>query len=115
MAGGREVIGRAGEPSRRLDWAEVEQADPEVILISACGFSMDRTEEDLGLLLDRREWQDLRAVRDGRVALTDGSAYFSRPGPRLETSLRIAAAAIHPDECGDLAPRGTWRPVPARV
>ncbi len=115
LAGGREMIGRACEPSRRLVWAEVARVDPEFILISACGFSMDRTEEDLGMLLDRREWQDLRAVRDGRVALTDGSAYFSRPGPRLEASLRVAAAAIHPDECGDLAPRGSWRTVPARV
>ena len=114
-AGGRESIGKAGEESRRLTWAEVAEADPEFLLISACGFSMDRTEEDLATLIDRREWQDLRAVRNGQVALTDGSAYFSRPGPRLEASLRIAAAAIHPDVFPDLAPHGSWRPVPARV
>jgi iron complex transport system substrate-binding protein len=115
LAGGREMIGRPEEKSRRLTWAEVAQADPEFILISACGFSIDRTEDDLAALINRREWQDLRAARNGRVALTDGSAYFSRPGPRLETSLRIAAAAIHPDECGKLAPRGSFRAVPARV
>jgi len=109
LAGGREVIGRAGERSRRLGWDEVRRADPEVILIAACGFTADRTEVELASLSDRPEWRDLRAVRDGRVAVTDGSAYFSRPGPRLETSLRIAAAAIDPERSGDLAPAGSWR------
>ncbi len=115
LAGGREAIGRAGERSRRLGWAEVASADPEVILVAACGFSIDRAEAELAAVVGRREWQDLRAVRNGRVVVTDGSAYFSRPGPRLEASLRIAAAAIHPDEFGNLAPAGSWRIVPARV
>jgi iron complex transport system substrate-binding protein len=114
-AGGHEMIGRSGEKSRRISWAEIAQADPEFLLISACGFSIDRIEAELTTIIDRREWQDLRAVRNGQVAVTDGSAYFSRPGPRLETSLRIAAAAIDPDLFGDLAPRGSWRPVCARI
>ena len=110
-AGGCEMIGRPLEKSRRLTWDEVAMADPEFILVSACGFSIDRAKEDLVALSDRREWQDLHAVRDGRVAVTDGSAYFSRPGPRLEASLRIAAEAIHPSVFRGLAPDGSWRPV----
>ena len=60
---------------------------------------------------------DLPAVREGGVVLVDGSAYFSRPGPRLETSLRIAAAAIDPERCGDLAAPGGkgWRPWPLKA
>jgi iron complex transport system substrate-binding protein len=53
---------------------------------------------------------ELPAVRGGRVSLVDGSAYFSRPGPRLEASLRIAAAAIDPASCADLAEAEAWRP-----
>ena len=53
---------------------------------------------------DRPQWRDLPAVRNGGVVMADGSALFSRPGPRLETSLRVAAAAIDPENCGDLAP-----------
>ena len=114
-AGGREMIGEPLEKSRRITWDEVARADPEFLLVSACGFSIDRTEEDLAALANRREWQDLRAVRNGRVAVTDGSAYFSRPGPRLEASLRVAAAALNPEVFPDFAPHGSWRPVPARV
>jgi iron complex transport system substrate-binding protein len=107
LAGGREMIGRAGERSRRITWEEVAAADPEVILVAACGFSIDRAEAELDAIADRREWRDLRAVRNASVAVTDGSAYFSRPGPRLEASLRIAAAALHPETCGDMAPLGS--------
>ena len=59
---------------------------------------------ELETLRDRPEWRQLAAVGAGRVVIADGSAYFSRPGPRLETSLRIAAAAIDPQHCDDLAP-----------
>jgi iron complex transport system substrate-binding protein len=115
LAGGHETIGRPGEKSRQLTWAEVAAAVPEIILVAACGFSIDRTEEDLAELASLREWNDLQAVRNGRVYVTDGSAFFSRPGPRLEASLRIAAEIIRPEMFADLAPRGSWRHVSTLV
>ncbi|WP_254053766.1 ABC transporter substrate-binding protein [Singulisphaera sp. GP187] len=113
LAGGVEVIGEAGQRSRRLSWDEVAEADPELIVLSPCGFTIARTEEELSALEARPEWSRLEAVRSGGVTLVDGSAYFSRPGPRLEMSLKIAAAAIDPEACGDLAPREGWRRLPA--
>ncbi|MDR3620280.1 MAG: cobalamin-binding protein [Paludisphaera borealis] len=113
-AGGEEVVGRAGEASRRITWDEVAEARPEVVILSLCGFTVERAEHELQAFADRPEW---RSLIDGcdRLALVDGSAYFSRPGPRLETSLRIAGAVIHPDRLLDLAPpegQG-WRFLPA--
>ena len=109
LAGGREALGRAGAPSRRVAWAEVAAAAPEVVLLSPCGFALDRAEAEAAALDGIDEWRGLPAVREGRVALVDGSAYFSRPGPRLAESLAIAAAAIDPRRCGDLAPADGWR------
>jgi iron complex transport system substrate-binding protein len=103
-AGGREVLGRAGERSRRVTWDAVASSHPELIIVAPCGFSFDRTVAELIALDGRPEWRDLAAVQSGRVAVVDGSAYFSRPGPRLDDSLRIAAAAIDPGRCLDLAP-----------
>jgi iron complex transport system substrate-binding protein len=108
FAGGREMIGRPGERSRRLTWNEVAAADPEVILLAPCGFPIERSEVELPRLMAREEWASLAAVRSRNVVVADGSAFFSRPGPRLEASLRIAAAAIDPKACGDLAPSGGW-------
>lgn len=109
LAGGVEVVARAGERSRRIAWADVAAAEPDVVLLSPCGFTLDRAEAELAALRDRPEWRALGAVRAGRVALVDGSAYFSRPGPRLKESLAIASAALHPDACRDLAPPDGFR------
>jgi iron complex transport system substrate-binding protein len=114
-AGGREVIGRPGERSRRLTWEEVARALPEVIIIAACGFSIERTEAELASLATQPGWRNTPAFSDGRIYVTDGSAYFSRPGPRLLDSLQIAAEVIHPDAFPGFAPLGSWRVVPTCV
>jgi iron complex transport system substrate-binding protein len=45
-------------------------------------------------------------VREGRVFVADGNAYFNRPGPRLVESTEILAEVLHPDVC-DFGRRGT--------
>ena len=71
-------------------------ARPDVLFIACCGFSLQRTLQDIPLLERRTGWGDLPCVRNGRVYVTDGNAYFSRPGPRLVDSLEIMAHALHP-------------------
>lgn len=99
IAGGDDRLGREGERSRTLRWDEVIAWQPEVVLISACGFTVERTLEEVGVLRGVPGWDDLPAARAGRVFVTDGSAYFSRPGPRLVDSLELLAHLIHPAEC----------------
>jgi iron complex transport system substrate-binding protein len=56
-------------------------------------------------------WDDLPALRDDRVYVTDGTAYFSRPGPRLVDSLELLAHVIHPD----IHPLAPWLIPPLRL
>ena len=100
MAGGEEVIGMAGERSRTIAWDEVVAARPDVLFIACCGFTLERTLLDLPSLFTHSGWSELPAVRSGNVYVTDGNAYFSRPGPRLVDSLEIMAHALHPDLFG---------------
>jgi iron complex transport system substrate-binding protein len=97
LAGGHDVLGRSGADSVRVEWEEVLAADPEVIVLACCGHGVERTLRDLPLLQARPGWSSLRAVRSGRVHACNGSAYFSRPGPRLVDSLEILAEVIHPE------------------
>jgi iron complex transport system substrate-binding protein len=113
LAGGTELIARPGARSRRLTWDDVARADPGAILLAPCGFTTERSKSELPALTARPEWSGLRAALRGDVVLVDGSAFFSRPGPRLEASLRVAAAALNPDLCGDLAPPEGWWRLPA--
>jgi iron complex transport system substrate-binding protein len=111
LAGGIEGLGREGQPSRTLRWDEVLAWQPEVVFIACCGLSVERTLLDVPSLQSVPGWQDLPAVRSGRVYATDGSHYFSRPGPRLVDSLEILAHALHP-EAHPLPP---GLPLPVRV
>ena len=97
LAGGKEGLGLAGQPSRALMWDAVFSWKPEAIFIACCGFSVARTLLDLPALVALPGWDGLPAVRAGRVHVVDGSHYFSRPGPRLVDSLEILAHALHPD------------------
>lgn len=97
LAGGVDKLGRLGEPSVRIEWEQVRELAPEVLIISCCGFSVERAREDIPLLEAQPGWDDLPAVRNGRVHVVDGSAYFSRPGPRLVDSLEMLARLVHPE------------------
>jgi iron complex transport system substrate-binding protein len=96
LAGGVEVLGRAGERSRTLTWDEVAAAAPEVVVLALCGFDVERSLQDVPAVESHPAWRSLPAVREGRVYVVDGSAYFSRPGPRLVDSLEILAHALDP-------------------
>jgi iron complex transport system substrate-binding protein len=96
LAGGRPLLGAAGERSHTLTWDAVRAADPDVLMIACCGFDVARTRQDLPILARQPGFDTLTAVRAGRVYVTDGNAYFSRPGPRLVDSLEILAHALAP-------------------
>lgn len=96
LAGGRDPLGRPGEDSRRVRWEDVAAAAPEIIVVTACGLGVARTLREMPRLAQQPGWHDLPAVRQDRVYVTDGSAYFSRPGPRVVDGLEILAHIIHP-------------------
>jgi iron complex transport system substrate-binding protein len=97
LAGGEDRLGVEGRASYPIAWEEVLAWAPEVILLAPCGFSLERAEQEFALLEERPGWKELPAVRARRVFATDGSAYFSRPGPRLVDSLELLASIVHPD------------------
>jgi iron complex transport system substrate-binding protein len=96
IAGGRDVLGRAGERSRVVTWDEVAEARPEVLVAALCGFGISRALDDLALVRRTPLWDRIPATRTGRVYAADGSAYFSRPGPRLVDGVEILAGLFHP-------------------
>lgn len=94
-AGGADVLGQPGKPSFRVDWEAALATRPDVVLIMPCGYSLAGAEAEFRNLPLPRGWNDLPAVRDGRVYVVEASGYFSRPGPRLAEGLKILADAIH--------------------
>ena len=82
-----------------------------MIALLPCGFDIERTRQELDPLTAQLGWSDLKAVRTGRVYITDGNQYFNRPGPRLFESLEILAEILQPDHFTPKH-RGTgWQPL----
>lgn len=97
LAGGTAVLSAEGQYSVRINWDDLRAADPEVLIIACCGQSITRTEQDFPLLRALHGWKSLKAVRTHRTFVFDGSAYFSRPGPRIIDTLEMLAKVLHPE------------------
>jgi iron complex transport system substrate-binding protein len=95
LAGGRDGLGRRGEPSRRIAWEDVVAWQPEVMVLACCGFDEARGRRELDVLRLRPGFGGLPCAREGRIYVMDGVRLFSRPGPSLVESLEGLAAILH--------------------
>lgn len=106
-AGGEDWLGETSEPSREVAWGDILTYDPDILVFMPCGFNVERTLEEMDLVIEREGWQELKAVKQGQVYVVDGSSYFNRPGPRIVTGLEMMAQMIHPEYFRELAPAGS--------
>jgi iron complex transport system substrate-binding protein len=96
LAGGLDVLGSQDVPSHETTWHAVESARPDVVLIMPCGYSVERTVNELKRVGQTGEawrraceqWPDLYVV--------DAASYFSRHGPRLVDGVELLASILHP-------------------
>ena len=90
LAGGSDVLGRAGEPSEPTTWDEVRALEPELIVLGPCGFDADEAAR-------RATGLELPCP----VVAVDGDGYYSRPAPRLADGVRQLAYLLHPGTSPD--------------
>src|ERR671925_2176185 len=91
LAGGEDVLGMPGERSREVDWSQVEQAQPELVVSMPCGYYVERAAQEA------MEQRERLATLGARVVAVDGAAYLSRPGPRLVEGVELLGHLLHPD------------------
>ena len=96
FVGGHDVFGEPSRPSFRVTLDDVVAAKPDVLIAAPCGYTAAQAREEYRSIDFPVGWQDIPAVRNGRVYALDASSYFSRPGPRLVVGLEILAKLLHP-------------------
>jgi iron complex transport system substrate-binding protein len=94
LAGGTPVLATPGEKSVRITWEQIRAADPEIVVVMPCGYHLAETIAQFRSIVLPGWWQELAAVRKGAVYAVDGTAYFSRPGPRLVDGAEVMAAIV---------------------
>lgn len=106
IAGGHDPLGRKHHPSVQIDWQQVINTRPQIIVLALCGYDVARAQLDYELLRRFPGFDSLPATRDKAIYVADGSALFARPGPRIVDSLELLAGIMHPAEFPEFAPRG---------
>ena len=110
-AGGWDLLGADGEPSRPDDLGRGRRGRPRDAAADAVRVPPGRDGRRVGADAEPPGYEDLAAVRRGQVFALDGSAYFSRPGPRVIDGIELLAEIFDPDAFVDIAPLGSWTPV----
>jgi len=110
-AGGWELLGSDGDRSSRTSWDAIAEVDPEMLLLMPCGLHLAETQLEWARTRRPPGFAEYTAVRRGQVFALDGSAYFSRPGPRVIDGIELLAEIFDPDAFVDVAPFGSWTPV----
>ena len=97
LAGGEDVLGRRGQPSRATSWEEVLALEPELVIVGPCGFGVEEAAaRAVGLELPCP------------AVAVDGDAYYSRPAPRLAAGVQQLAHLLHPDAAPDPGLPAIW-------
>ena len=115
-AGGWDLLGSNGQPAEQTTWESVRDVEPEMLLLIPCGFDAERSadEWDAGAATEPGWLDEIAAIHNGDIYAVDGSAYFSRPGPRVVDGIAILAEIFDPGEFADEVPDGAFFRVPAR-
>ena len=109
LAGGQSLFGEPGAHAPWITWNAFAEANPDIVVLMPCGFSMPRIMEEMHILTQNPLWSSLKAVKNKQIYLTDGNQFFNRPGPRLVESLEIFVEIFHPS-CFQFGHSGTgWR------
>jgi iron complex transport system substrate-binding protein len=113
-AGGVPVGPRSGRPGMPASWADLAREPPDLVLVSPCSFSVDRTYRELDENAEvRAALEEVRAPLGTFVA---DEAYFSRPGPRLAEGVALVRDLLDgKDPSGPMPVRPFGSPLMTRV
>jgi iron complex transport system substrate-binding protein len=109
LAGGESLLGALGAHSTTTPWQAVLDADPDVLVISPCGFGLARAEQEMHLIASLPGYAELAAARADRVFVADGNLYFNRSSPSLFDTPEILAEMLHPNAFEPRHEGTAWR------
>ncbi len=91
LAGGEDLLGVYNKPGFRVSWESVLRTQPDVVIVSPCGYDESQARAELNQFQFPEGWEDLPAVQLGHVFPVDAQSYFARPGPRLAEGTELLA------------------------
>jgi iron complex transport system substrate-binding protein len=80
--------------SKPMEWKEIHETDPDIIVVGCCGFDLERNVRDA--LVHQNQLVSLRAAKEKRLFACNGNIYIVEPGPALlQGAVVLAQCAYH--------------------
>ena len=115
IANGELLLGKKGEYSAAIASEQLRDADPEYLIVAPCGFNLQRSLRERGVLEQHPWWRNLQAIRNGNVAFADGNLFFNRSGMTVSQTAEIIAEILHGVSFGGRTEEVSWRRVESPV
>ena len=96
-AGGIDLLAHPSGDSIVIPFEKIVKYNPEVIIIAPCGYTIQRTLEDMQFLENEPEWQNLRAVKNNQVFIADFDMFTQSSASTLVNGIECLAKMIHPE------------------
>ncbi len=96
-AGGVDMLSNPSGDSIVTQWEKIVKYNPEILVIAPCGFTVDRTLEELSILTEKEGWHDLKAVQENAVYIADFDMFTQSSANTLVNGIEVLAGLFHPD------------------
>ena len=96
-AGGVDMLSNPSGDSIVTPWEKICRYDPEVLVIAPCGFTTERSLEEMHLLTQLPGWEELLAVKTNRVFLADFDLFTQPSASTLVNGIELLAGLFHPE------------------
>lgn len=97
-AGGVDLVGESGQPSRRIEEDELRGRDPAVIVVAPCGYTLAETIREMNATMRsaRSSW-----MHGTSIWALDANRLLSNPGPGVIRGIEVLARIFHPSIFGE--------------
>lgn len=96
QAGGIDMLSNPAGDSVVISWEKICRYNPEVMIIAPCGFDVNRSMQELHLLMEKQGWAELTAVKNKRVYVVDFDLFTQPSASTLVDGIELLAALFHP-------------------
>ncbi|WKN42641.1 ABC transporter substrate-binding protein [Tunicatimonas pelagia] len=95
-AGGTDLLAHPGGDSIVTSWDKIVRYDPEILVIAPCGFTIERSLEEMECLTQQSGWSTMRAVREQKVFIAEYDLFTQSSAANLVDGIELLAALFHP-------------------
>jgi len=94
-AGGIDMLSNPSGDSVVMQWDKILKYNPEILIVAPCGFTIDRTIEEMYILTEKHGWNDLQAVKNDKVFIADFDMFTQSSANTLVNGIEFLASIFH--------------------